>query len=61
MPFVSKSLTIQPGGLALYLQQTDGLVCADVNTLPGKTKPPTRDDRVQYSDIIPQPVVIASS
>ena len=59
--FVSKNLTIQPGGLALYLQQTDGLACADVNTLPGNTKPPALDDRVQYSYILLQPVVTALS
>ena len=32
-----------------------------MNTLTGKTKPPARDDRVQYSAILPQPLVTALS
>jgi len=42
-------------------QQTGGPIYADLATPPGMTKPPSLDDRVQYSDILPQPTVPAPS
>lgn len=49
------------GRLGIFLQQTGGPIYADLATLPGMTKPPALDDRVQYSDILPQPMVPAPS
>jgi len=44
----------------IFLQQTGGPIYADVTPLPGKTKPPALDDKVQYSAIrLPQPMVPA--
>jgi len=38
------------------LQSTGGDHYADVETLQGKLKPPTQDDRVHYQTVVPQPV-----